>query len=184
MRGIWPVVAILTGVALLISCASSSVSRAPEPAKSIDISRIFSGRWFEIARTPMKLTDGCVAGTTDFYRRPDGVLMDRDACRQGSPDGKERTYQGPVTISNPDMNSKFVVNYVVWGFISVPRTYWILDHDKNWFIVSDPEFKNVSVFTRSPRPGRSRTDEIIAEVQQLGYDTGKLEFPTQFPSKE
>jgi hypothetical protein len=29
------------------------------------------------------------AGTTDFTRGPGGQLVERDACREGSPEGKE-----------------------------------------------------------------------------------------------
>ncbi len=36
--------------------------KAPEPLKAIDVGRFYSGLWHEIARRPMAITDGCVAG--------------------------------------------------------------------------------------------------------------------------
>lgn len=132
----------------------------------------------------MKLTDGCVAGTTEYYNRPDGQLIDRDACRMNSPSGKEKSYQGPVDILNPGKNNKVVVTYQVYGFIPVSRTYWMLDHgdDYDWFIVSNPSFKNVSLFTRNPRPDNAQVSALVARAKGLGYDVSKLEFPEEFPA--
>jgi apolipoprotein D and lipocalin family protein len=166
----------------LAACATAQPV-APQPLKSIDTSRFFNGRWYEIARTPMKLTDGCVAGTTDYSIRADGQLIDRDACRTGTPDGKEKIYAGPVKILNPGENNKVKVTYKVYGFIPISRIYWMLDVDDDyrWFIVSDPAFKNLSLFFRDPRPGDGQVSAVVARAKGLGYDVSKLEFPEQFP---
>jgi apolipoprotein D and lipocalin family protein len=179
--------AFMTGcVVAMAGCSAGGKPGAPQPARPIDITRFYTGRWYEIGRTPMKLTDGCVAGTTDYFRRPDGQLMDRDACRTGTPEGAERRYQGPVTILDPGINAKVSVRYTVWGFWPVWRTYWMLDRgeDYRWFIVSDPSFRNLSLFTRTPRPTPAEIDALSARARALGYDTRKLEYPTPFPPGE
>lgn len=155
---------------------------APTPTKPIEASRFFTGRWYEIARTPMKLTDGCVAGTTDYFRNSDGTLMDRDACRMGSAAGKEKVFQGPVSILTP-ANNEVTVHYVVYGFFPVGKTYWMLDRgdDYSWFIVTDPAFDMLSLFTRNPRPRQDEVEALTARAQALGYDTAKLEYPARFP---
>ncbi len=179
---------LLIGLAMLMAgcVANSERPKAPEPSRPIDAARFFTGRWYEIARTPMKLTDGCVAGTTDYYRAPDGQLMDRDACRTDTPEGKEKVYEGPVTFLNPGSDTKVSVRYTVWGFVPVSRTYWMLDHDADygWFIVSDPEFENVSFFTRQPRPSTAEVKALTERVRSLGYDASKLEYPMQFRAGE
>ena len=159
---------------------------APQPAKPIDAAQFYAGRWYEIARTPMHLTDGCVSGTTDYYKDADGVLIDRDACRKDTPEGKEKLFAGPVTILNPGENTKVRVSYKLFGGVHVGKTYWMLDHgdDYRWFIVSDPAFKTVSLFTRAPRPQPAEVQALAARAQALGYDTGKLEYPTPFPPGE
>ena len=177
----------ILGIVWLTSCSGSdSKVAAPGPAKPIDAARFYTGRWYEIARTPMKLTDGCVAGTTDYIHRSDGQLIDRDACRMNTPDGQEKVYQGPVTILNPGMNTKITVHYIVWGFIPVGRTYWMLDHDDDytWFVVANPAFDTISLFTRNPRPSGSEVAALTNHARDLGYDTKKLEFPTPFPPGE
>jgi apolipoprotein D and lipocalin family protein len=126
----------------------------------------------------------CVAGTTDYIAGPNGELVDRDACRMGSPEGKQKVFQGPVSILNPGQNNKVTVRYTVYGFIPVSKTYWMLDHgdDYQWFIVSNPAFTNLSIFTRSPRPAPALVARLTARVQALGYNPKKLEYPEEFPS--
>lgn len=180
---------LLVAIALTAaSCAgqgTTTTAAAPPPVKTIDAGRFFTGRWYEIARTPMSLTDGCVAGTTDYFARPDGTLVDRDACRMGTPEGREKVYQGPVTFLDPGANNKVDVRYTVYGFIPVNRTYWMLDHgaDYSWFIVTDPAFDMMSLFTRSPRPSAAEVAALTARARAFGY-AGKLEYPTQFPPGE
>ena len=170
-------------------CAGSpreEASEAPAPVKTVDEAKFYSGRWYEIGRTPMKLTKDCVAGTTDYYRESDGQLIDRDACRSQTPEGKEKLFTGRVEILNPGQNNKVTVRYRVAGVFYVPKTYWMLDHGKDytWFIVSDPSFQNVSIFTRSPRPTDSDVAMLTQRTRSLGYNPDKLEFPTRFPEGE
>ena len=170
---------------LLAGCAGGSGKiAAPQPAKPIDAERFYDGRWYEIARTPLSVTDGCVAGTTDFVRGTDGRLIERDLCRMGSPDGKEKVFEGPVTILDPGTNAKIQVRYIVFGVLPVTKTYWMLDHDADyrWFITADPPFENVAILTRAARPPQAEIDALTNRVRQLGYDPAKLEFPTLFPA--
>ena len=167
-----------------VSCTSGGQQAlAPRPVKPIDASRFFTGRWYEIARTPMSLTKYCVAGTTDYYTNASGRLIDLDACRMGTPAGAEKDYRGPVTILDPGQNNKVTVQYTVYYIIPVTRTYWMLDHgdDYSWFIVTDPAFDMVSLFTRDPRPPSAEVAALTARAGALGYDTSKLEYPQQFP---
>ena len=174
----------LLGLLGLASCAAGTEqAMAPQPVKPIEVSRFFTGRWYEIARTPMSLTKNCVAGTTDYFTRPDGTLVDRDACRMNTPAGVEKDYQGPVTILDPGQNNKVTVHYTVYYIIPVSRTYWMLDHgdDYGWFIVTDPAFDMMSLFTRVPNPSAAAVAALTARAGALGYDTSKLEYPARFP---
>ena len=151
----------------LLGCSNGDRPAAPEPAKPIDPARFYDGRWYEIGRTPMSLTDDCVAGTTDYYHDGEGQLVERDACRMGNPQGEEKVYQGPLTLLNPDIGTKVSVRYRVWGVFPVWRTYWMLDRsdDYDWFIVSDPAFENASLFTRAP-PTDARCRQYAAAADQ------------------
>lgn len=181
-RGFWVawLLAVIAGCAFLPATAG----KAPQPLLPVEVARLYVGRWYEIARTPMRITHDCVGGTTDYYRTVNGALFDRDACRMGSPAGREKVFSGPVTILDPGENAKIRVGYVVWRVFRVPRTYWILDHDTTyrWFILSDPSFEHISVFTRAPRPPPAELRQLVAKAQALGYDTSKLEYPQELAS--
>lgn len=174
---------LAAGLALMLAgCASmagSGAAKAPEPTKRINAATHYAGRWYEIGRTPMKLTDGCVAGYTD-YLREGGRIIQRDGCREGTPLGKEKMIKGPLKILNPGEATKVRVNYRLFGFVPVARTYWMLDHGDGWFIMSTPDLKLVNLYTREPRPSQTRVDELTARTRALGY-TGELEFPEVFP---
>jgi len=172
----------------LAACAGGGTQEAvaPQPAKPIDAARFYTGTWYEIARTPMKLTDGCVAGTTAYLPGSNGQVIERDACQMGTPAGKEKEIQGPVDFLNPGQNTKVAVHYTVYWIIPITRTYWMLDRgtDYRWFIMSNPALTQISVFTRSPRPDPGTVADLTARVQALGYDSKKLEYPTEFPASQ
>ena len=177
---------LLLGLCLgLAACATMSgpTASAPQPLKPIDVGQFFTGRWYEIARTPISLVKGCVAGTTDFYHNANGRLVERDECRMGSPEGKVKNFQGPIHILNPGQNNKFVVHYTLFYVVPFAQTYWILDHGTNyhWFIVATPSFKEISILDRDPRPTAAQTAALVARARALGYDVSKLQFPPEFP---
>jgi apolipoprotein D and lipocalin family protein len=157
---------------------AADAPKAPEPAKAIDAATFYAGRWYEIGRTPMSLTDGCVAGYTD-YQTQDGGLYERDACRDTTPDGKEEVIGGPLKILNPGQNTKVHVTYhIVLGLIPVNRDYWMLDHAEGWFLMATPDMEMVNLYTRDPRPDPALVKRMAQQIRDLGY-SGKLEFPAQ-----
>ena len=171
----------VTGLASCATLTTSDAVRAPEPAKPItDVAGFYSGRWYEIGRTPLRLTDGCVAGYTDYLTKGSG-LVERDGCRAGTPMGKEKSVAGPLRILNPGQNTKVHVSYRLLGVWPAPRTYWMLDHGPGWFIMSDPAFENLNLYTRDPRPSATQVAQLNARVTALGYDVRRLEYPATLP---
>ncbi|GAN81601.1 apolipoprotein D and lipocalin family protein [Acidocella aminolytica 101 = DSM 11237] len=170
----------------LMGCAAEQPTiSAPPPVKSVDMSRLYTGTWYEVGRAPMNLTNGCVAGTTAYFANKKGQLMERDACRKNTPEGKEKAYQGTVAILNPGENNKILVRYKVWHFFTVPYTYWVLDHGQNynWFIVANPQMTLVSMLTREPNPPQATINMLTSRARALGYH-GPLEYPARFPPKK
>ena len=48
-----------------VTAPRPSEYRAPAPVRAVDVNRFYTGRWLEIARLPLRLSDGCVAGATN-----------------------------------------------------------------------------------------------------------------------
>ncbi len=170
-------------VLCLSACATGPETQAPQPLAPINAAVFYTGTWYEIGRTPVFVTDGCVAGTTTFYNDPSGQLIERDACHKGSPEGHEKVFKGTVHIDNPGENTKITVHYTLYGFIPVTQKYWMLDHDPayGWFIVSDPAEAHVDILSRNPRPTDAQVAFWKSRVVALGYDPAKMEFPARFP---
>lgn len=157
--------------------------KAPEPLKTIDAGRFYSGLWHEIARRPMAITDGCVAGATEYKRDAGGAIEVLDSCRMGTPAGELKTIGGPGRILDPGTNAKLRVDYRLYGFIPVTRDYWVLDraNDYSWFISADPEFRDLYIFSRDPQIGEAQRRRLVGRARALGYDVSKLEFPEMPP---
>lgn len=164
--------------ALLTACVtapSPTDYRAPQPAKAVEIERLWSGRWHEVARLPDRLTDGCVAGAS-IYTPVSATRIDvRDTCQVGTPTGPEKAIGGRGEILDPGTNAKLRVRYlgglVTWD-------YWILDRaeDYSWFISADPTFERLFIYTREI-PDPAETARLVERARALGYDVSRLEFP-------
>lgn len=176
---------ILAALALLslAGCASlESSTSAPLNVASIDAAKFYTGTWYEIGRRPMSLTDGCVAGGTTYTPKGGEEVDVLDFCHQGSPSGPLKTIGGPARI-DPVANAKLHVSYRLFGFVPIERDYWVLERadDYSWFISADPSFHDLWLYTRDPRPSAALVSDLVRRAARLGYDTGKLEFPSTGP---
>ncbi len=149
--------------------------RAPAPVRAVDMDRFYTGRWLEIARLPLRITDGCVAGATNYAVVHPTRVNVRDTCQSGSPQGPEKSLSARADILDPGFNAKLRVRYlsglVTWD-------YWVLDHaeDYSWYISADPTFDKLWIFTREV-PDEAERRALVARAQALGYDVSRLEFP-------
>jgi apolipoprotein D and lipocalin family protein len=167
--------ALSAALSACVTAPSPDEARAPQPVKAVDAERFYSGRWLEIARLPMRLTDGCVAGATN-YVLVDGERVDvRDTCQVGTPQGREKAIGARGEILDPGTNAKLRVRYV-GGLIT--WDYWVLDRadDYSWFISADPTFEKLWIYTRDV-PDEAQRRGLVARAEALGYDVSRLEFP-------
>ncbi|POO57222.1 lipocalin family protein [Agrobacterium rosae] len=164
--------------AVAFSCLSASLigEAKAEPAVAQTDRSHYQGKWLEIGRTPMRLTDGCVAGFTVYKpgNAPNQVLV-QDGCREGSPQGKLKTIEGIGTLTvSKTTKAKLRVRYP----LLITFNYWVLykSPDRSWFISANPDMKNLWIYARSV-PSKSKLAVMVKKAKELGYDTGKLEFP-------
>ena len=161
-------------IAFVLSCVSYGVSAAPK-AVSVQMDH-YSGRWLEVARTPMLITNNCVAGYT-IYKRASSVgdVRVEDGCYKNSPGGELRSVKGIGKII--DMNTSKSTLRVRYPFL-ITFKYIVIykSPDKSWFVSSNPSMSNVWIYSRTvPSKGKLRT--MMRKARQLGYDTSKLEIP-------
>ncbi|HLY78898.1 MAG TPA: lipocalin family protein [Caulobacteraceae bacterium] len=146
----------------------------PQPAKPV-AANLYSGRWYEIARTTNKMQAGCVASTTDFSGWRGGAFSAVQTCHKGAPTGPKQTIsvQGHVLPSSG--NAKMQLG-MLGGLIS--REYWILDHadDNNWLIMTTSDGRYVWLMSRQPVVPQAVKAAAIGRMQQLGLNLTKLAF--------
>ena len=116
------------------SATQAAAGPAPTPT-TVDPAKFYTGTWYEIARRPMSLTNGCVAGGTTYTRMSGDAVKVEDFCHKGSPSGALKTIGGPAHISDPGANAKLHVSYRVFGFVTLPRDYWVLEHARRLQLV-------------------------------------------------
>lgn len=75
---------LLLGVCLVMllgGCATSATDPlAPKTAGAVDLKR-YQGKWFELARLPMKYQDGCAQSEAHYNLKPDGTVGVLNRCR-------------------------------------------------------------------------------------------------------
>ncbi|MFN3670249.1 MAG: lipocalin family protein [Brevundimonas sp.] len=168
-------VSVALGLSGCVTAPSPDEVRAPAPLKPVNLERFYSGRWLEIARLPMRLTDGCVAGATNYVVVEPTRVDVRDTCQVDTPEGREKAIGGRGEILDPGTNARLRVRYLA-GFVT--WDYWVLDHaeDYSWFISADPTFDKLWIYTRDV-PGPAEREALVARAAALGYDVSRLEFP-------
>ena len=169
----------LAALALMVSACvtapSPSEYRAPAPLKPVDAERLYSGRWLEVARLPMSITDGCVAGASNYTLVNETRVDVLDTCQVDTPDGREKAIGGRGEILDPGTNTRLRVRYVA-GFVT--WDYRILDRaeDYSWFISAEPTFEKLFIYTREI-PTDDELQALVRRSAELGYDVSRLEFP-------
>ena len=158
---------LLLGAAVAASAAPQVVKVGPEH---------YQGTWLEIGRTPMFLTDGCVAGYSTYSKgKKPGEVAVEDGCRSGTPQGKLKTVNGVGTIEDfGTTNAKMRVRYPFF----ITFNYWVLykSPDKSWFISASPDMANLWIYSRTV-PTKAKLKTMVNKASALGYDVRKLEFP-------
>jgi apolipoprotein D and lipocalin family protein len=167
-------------LALLASFAltTSALAAAPKPTKPVDPARFFTGRWYEIGRNPRKVTDGCVAGWTEYSDLKNGKVKVLDACYKS---GKLNSISANGVFLDVASYAKLTEHYHI-GILPIENDeYWVIDHDDDytWFIEADPKFDKLWIYTRAANPDPDLVQALVKKAQGFGYDTSKLEFPTQ-----
>jgi apolipoprotein D and lipocalin family protein len=164
--------AVLAAAVACAVIAQPALASAPEPARKLDISGM-AGRWYEVARIPNKLQNGCGEGTAEWKRVGDGFSVVQ-TCRKAS---VRKEWKAKAKVIDPHTNAKFKMSFF-GGIMS--QEYWVLDNrpDQGWLILGTPGGNYLWLMSQRPSLGEAVKAQALTRVRQLGYDVGRLEFPT------
>jgi len=170
-----------TSLALLVlslggaACATSTTERLRLPplrtVERVDLPR-YLGTWYEIAAFPQSFQKGCTATTATYVLREDGDVDVLNRCRDGAPDGKERTATGRARVVDRTTSAKLEVSFFrpFWG------AYWVidLDPDYRWAVVGHPGRDYLWILARQPALDEATYAGILRRLLEQGYQTGRL----------
>jgi apolipoprotein D and lipocalin family protein len=170
---------MVAGAVLALVAGAPAVAVAPQPAKPVPAA-LYSGRWYEIARTPNKFQTDCQGTTSDFSGWNGGDFSIVQTCRKGSVSGPKETFGAHGRILPASDNAKMELAYF-GGLIS--REYWIVDRadDNAWAIMAMPTGRYVWLLSRQPVLDPGVRSSALGRMQALGFDMAHLEFPQQPP---
>jgi apolipoprotein D and lipocalin family protein len=166
-------------VAALTSVAAPALAlAAPQPAKPVPAT-LYSGRWYEIARTPNRMQADCENVTTDFANFSGDRFSVVQTCHKGAPDGPAQMMKVSGHVLPQSGNAKMTLG-MLGGLIS--QEYWILDHaaDNAWAIMDRADGRYVWLLSRQPTLDPADRAAALARLKSLGFDLARMDF-TQPP---
>ena len=164
----------IAGTALATPMPAPAVKAEPKPASTA----LYSGRWYEIARTPNSMQGDCQASTYDFAGWVSGAFKAVQTCHKGAPTGPAKVMKLDGKVVPASDNAKIQLG-ILGGLIN--QEYWVLDHasDNAWLIMSTANQRYVWLMSRAPALSAVQKAAALARLQQLGFDIARLTFPQQ-----
>lgn len=169
-------VAVAAVAGLLLRRAGDSDGAAMPTVRHVDLER-YGGRWYEVARLPLRWEDKCAADVTARYTlRPDGKVDVLNQCRKA--DGSMTQSHGwAKVVARDGSNARLKVTFF-WPFFG---DYWILDLDAEfrWALVGTPNRSHLWVLSRTPRLESGVVETLLQRARALGFATGGMIYTRQ-----
>jgi apolipoprotein D and lipocalin family protein len=170
-----PVAAVL--MAALALTSFPALAAPPQPLKPVPPA-LYSGRWYEIARTQNHMQANCEASTSDFSGWSSGSFSVVQTCHKGAPDGPTQVMKVSGRVLPNCANAKMKLG-LLGGLIS--QEYWIVDHADNgaWAIMDRSDGRYVWLLSRRPTLSAADKAAAMARLKSLGFDLTRIDFPQQ-----
>ena len=122
---------------------------------------LYTGRWYEIARTPNSMQADCQGATTEFSGWAGGAFKAVQTCHKGAPTGPAQVTRVDGKVLPASQNAKMQLA-MLGGLIS--QEYWILDHadDNRWLIMCTANQRYVWLLSRAPALSAAEKAQAMA----------------------
>lgn len=179
----WLYAGVAVGATVAVGYLNRRQSRAARPsppvASGVDLER-FCGTWQELARYPQVFQANCASATAEYTLEEDGTLKVRNICLDEN--GEEtRSIEGSAEVMDSITNARLEVRFDRWWQAFVPSgghgNYWIhwVSGDYRFAIVGNRDRSALWVLGRDTEVGAEEWRGVIERVEQLGYDSQRLE---------
>jgi len=160
---------------LALCLAVPALAQPLQPAKAVDAG-LYTGRWYEIARTPNAMQSDCQGSTTDFASWNGAAFLAVQTCHKGAASGPASVTRVHGKVLAASFNAKMQLA-MLGGLVT--QQYWILDHaaDNRWLIMATPNGKYVWLMARRPTLAAADEAAVMAKLASLGFNPTRLAFP-------
>lgn len=170
---------MIVAASLLATQAPTAAWAAAQPPSKPVAASFYTGKWYEIARTPNSGQRDCQAPTTEFTGKGAAGFSVHQICRKGSASGAAKVFDTTGQILSGTQNAKFKMSFL--GGLK-KQEYWVLDRadDQSWAIMATPGGNFVWLLSRKAVMDPADKAQALERVKALGY--AKLEYPQQPPA--
>lgn len=163
----------------LLGCGEKSKRKSSEPLESVsyvDLDR-YLGLWYEIARFPFSIQEGCFDTTAEYSLLKEGEIKVVNTCLKGSFTGKPDVAKGSAKVIDKETNAKLKVSFNFFMGLFGGANYWIidLDDDYQYAVVSEPEGRYLWILSRTPKMEEKTYEEILDRLKEDGFQIEYLQ---------
>ena len=150
-----------------------------EPLKTVDEVNLadFMGDWYVIANIPTAIEKGAHNAIESYRIDDDGSIATTFTFRDGSFDGKLKTYK-PRGFVSDESNAIWGMQFI-WPIKADYRIIY-LDRDYSVTVIGRNKRDYVWIMAREPAISEPRYTEILGLLESVGYDLGEIQ---QVPQK-
>ena len=145
---------------------------------SVDLTQ-YGGRWYELARLPVRFQNQKSVSTADYSLNPDGSVKVVNTAWLG--DRVSARITGKATSVNAPENSRLRVRFGgLLRFIPTPKegNYWVIDLKKDYSMamVGTPDRRFLWLLARDKNAWSTAAAATMVErARDLGFDTSRLQ---------
>ena len=157
-----------------LSTPAAAQAMRVEPTGRIELSDMM-GRWYRSPGSPTSSRTAARRGVgLDTQSQGFAVVQ---SCRKGGPDGKLAVWKARATVAEPRTNAKIKMSF--FGGV-VSQDYVVVEHrrEQGWLVLATANGKYLWLMSQRPTLNPGVKSQAIARIRQLGFDVGRLEFPS------
>jgi len=173
---------VISSVGLVSFLAGCSNHPPMKTVNYVDLER-FMGDWYVIANIPTSIEKNAFNAVENYALNDDGTVATTFTFNEGGFDGELKKYQPKGFIKDAQTNALWGMQFV-WPVKADYRIVY-LDSEYTQTIIGRQARDYVWLMTRSPSISESEYQSLIQVIQDLGYDTSKINrVPQKWSSKE
>jgi apolipoprotein D and lipocalin family protein len=163
--------ALLVILSMLTGCAGSSTRPPIATVEQVELGR-FMGDWYVIASIPTALERDAHNALERYELDPDGTIRTTFTFRDGSFDGKQKTYHPRGFVREPASNAVWGMQFL-WPIKADYRIVY-LDPSYTFTAIGRNRRDYVWIMARTPTMPTAVYDTIVRQLGEQGYDTSLI----------